>query len=74
MYSLEFKKQAIKDLKKLPKPVQEEILKKLIPPAYMKAIQEHNLKPIMNPKLHVEKIGEGEDWLFHAFTCELPVV
>ena len=29
MYSLEFKKQAIKDLKKLPKPVQEEILKKL---------------------------------------------
>ena len=29
MFSFEFKKQAIKDLKKLPKLVQEEILKKL---------------------------------------------
>ena len=54
--------------------VREEILKKLIPPAYTKAIQDEKIKPIMNPKLHVEKIDEGEDWLFHAFTCELPDV
>jgi len=52
--------------------VREEILKKLIPPAYTKAVQEHNLKPIMNPKLHVEKIELGADWVFHAFTCEMP--
>lgn len=54
--------------------VREEILKKLIPQAYTKAVQEHNLKPIMNPKLHVEKIDEKEDWVFHAFTCELPEI
>lgn len=57
-----------------PDQVREEILKRLVPPAYMQAVQENKLKPIMNPKLHVEKITEGEDWLFHAFTCELPEV
>ncbi|HSA84187.1 MAG TPA: trigger factor [Patescibacteria group bacterium] len=57
-----------------PDQVREEILKKLIPQAYTKAIQDENIKPIMNPKLHVEKIEEGEDWVFHAFTCELPEV
>jgi trigger factor len=54
--------------------VREETLKKLIPPAYMEAVEEHKLKPIMNPKLHVEKIEEGTDWVFHAFTCELPEI
>lgn len=54
--------------------VREETLKKLIPPAYTQAIQENNIKPIMNPKLHVEKIDDGEDWIFHAFTCELPEI
>ncbi len=54
--------------------VREEILKKLIPPAYTATIQEQNIKPIMNPKLHVEKIEDGADWVFEAFTCELPEV
>lgn len=54
--------------------VREEILKKLIPPAYTQAVQENNIKPIMNPKLHVEKIDDGEDWVFDAFTCELPEI
>jgi FKBP-type peptidyl-prolyl cis-trans isomerase (trigger factor) len=54
--------------------VREETLKKLIPPAYTQAVQENNIKPIMNPKLHVEHIEEGEDWVFQAFTCELPEI
>lgn len=54
--------------------VREEILKKLIPQAYTEAVQEQKIKPIMNPKLHVEKIEEGKDWVFHAFTCEFPEV
>lgn len=54
--------------------VREEILKKLIPQAYTEAVQEQKIKPIMNPKLHVEKIEEGKDWEFHAFTCEFPEV
>lgn len=54
--------------------VREEILKKLIPQAYTEAVQEQKIKPIMNPKLHVDKIEEGKDWVFHAFTCEFPEV
>lgn len=54
--------------------VREEILKKLIPQAYTEAVQEQKIKPIMNPKLHVEKIDEGSDWVFEAFTCEFPEV
>src|SRR4051812_32664771 len=42
--------------------VRKKILKKLIPPAYTKAIEENKIRPIMNPKLHVEKIDEGADW------------
>ena len=57
-----------------PDQVREEILKKLIPPAYTKAVQEQNIKPIMNPKLHVEKIDDDADWTFHAFTCEFTEV
>lgn len=55
-----------------PDTVREEILKKLLPQVYMDAIEEHKLKPIMNPKLHVEKIEDGEDWVVKALTCELP--
>lgn len=54
--------------------IREEILKKLVPQAYTEAVQENKIKPIMNPKLHVEKIENGTDWVFHAFTCEMPEV
>lgn len=54
--------------------VQEEVLKKLLPPAYMEAVQEHQLRPIMNPKMHLDKLTEGEDWEFTALTCEMPNV
>ncbi len=54
--------------------VREDILKKLLPPAYMEAVQEHNVKPIMNPKMHIEAIEEGKDWICSALTCELPEI
>ncbi len=54
--------------------VQEEILKKLLPKAYVAAVEEHGLKPIMNPKIHVHKIEPGKDWTFEAITCEAPEV
>lgn len=57
-----------------PERVREEILKVLLPQAYMEAVQEHDLKPIMNPKMHVEKIEEGKDWIFNALTAEMPKV
>lgn len=54
--------------------VKEEILKKLLPKAYVEAVQKYNLKPIINPKIHVKKIEDDKDWEFEAFTCEAPQV
>jgi FKBP-type peptidyl-prolyl cis-trans isomerase (trigger factor) len=57
-----------------PEQVREEILKRLLPQAYIEAVQEHKLNPIMNPKMHVEKIEEDNDWIFYALTCEMPTI
>src|SRR3989344_1620451 len=52
----------------------EEVLKKLLPQGYSEAINEHNIKPIMNPRIHVESLEEEKDWKFTAKTCEAPTV
>jgi FKBP-type peptidyl-prolyl cis-trans isomerase (trigger factor) len=57
-----------------PAKVQEEVLKKLLPAAYVEAVKEHDLRPVMNPKIHVEKLEEGQDWSFTAITCEAPEI
>ena len=57
-----------------PETIREEILKRLLPQAYMEAVKENNLNPIMNPKMHVEKIEDGKDWVFYALTCEMPTI
>src|SRR3989344_1870830 len=60
--------------------IREEVLKKLLPIAYTQAIKTHNLKPIINPKIHIEKLenpenpGESKGWQFTAITCELPEI
>lgn len=54
--------------------VREETLKKLLPKAYTQAVTEHNLRPIMNPKIHIEKLEEDKDWVIEATTCEVPSV
>jgi FKBP-type peptidyl-prolyl cis-trans isomerase (trigger factor) len=54
--------------------LKEEILKKLLPVFYVEAVKEHNLQPIVHPKIHVGKVDEGEDWEFSAITAELPQV
>ncbi len=52
--------------------IKEEVLKKLLPLAYTDAVKTQNIKPIINPKIHIEKLEEGKDWQFHALTCEAP--
>ena len=52
----------------------EEVLKKLLPQGYSQALNEHNIRPIMNPKIHVESLEEDKDWKFTAKTCESPTV
>ena len=60
--------------------VREEVLKKLLPTHYLEAIKEHNLHPVINPKIHVEKLedpetlSESKGWQFIALTCETPSV
>ncbi len=54
--------------------IREEVLRKLLPEAYVKAVEANNLKPIMNPNIHVEKIEEDGEWTVHAVTCEMPEV
>lgn len=54
--------------------IKEEVLKKLLPKTYLEAVKEHNLHPIINPKVHIEKLEDDKDWQFHALTCEEPKV
>lgn len=54
--------------------VREDILKNLLPETYIAAIEEHKIRPIVNPKIHVEKLDDHEDWTYTALTCEMPKV
>ncbi len=54
--------------------LQEEVLRQLLPQAYMEAVKTHAIRPVMNPKIHVEKIEADKDWVFVATTCEMPEV
>lgn len=54
--------------------LQEDVLRLLLPQAYTKAVEEHKLKPIMSPRIHIEKVEEGSDWVFSATVCEAPLV
>lgn len=57
--------------------IKEEVLRNLLPIAYTEAIKTHAVKPIINPKIHVEKLEDpsiGKDWQFTALTCEMPII
>jgi FKBP-type peptidyl-prolyl cis-trans isomerase (trigger factor) len=54
--------------------INEEVLKELLPELYQEAVLEHKIKPIMNPKIHIEEISDDKDWIFNALTCEAPSV
>lgn len=54
--------------------LREDVLRKLLPDAYISAVKEHNVSPIMNPKIHVEKLEDGKDWIVEAITCEAPTI
>lgn len=54
--------------------VNEEILRKLLPQTYLEAVNEHNLKPIVSPQIHITTLEDGKDWQYTALTCEAPTV
>src|SRR3989344_5117770 len=54
--------------------VREEVLRHVLPKAYIDAVREHNLKPIIDPKVHVKPLEDEKNWEFEAVTCEEPKV
>lgn len=52
----------------------QEVIKQIVPDAYLKAIEEHHLHPIVNPKIELVSFKEEEDWTFKATGCEKPEV
>ena len=55
--------------------VQDEVLRKLLPVEYANAIKENDIKPIIDPQIHIDgDLAEGKDWTFHILTCETPEV
>lgn len=54
--------------------VYEKVLQDIIPQAYIEAVKEHSLKPIISPKVELLKAKEGEDWEIRATTCEEPII
>lgn len=54
--------------------IYEEVLQSLVPEAYLEAIKEHHITPVMNPKIQVVSLEENKDWQFKATTAELPPI
>lgn len=54
--------------------VNEEVLKILLPKYYTEAVKQHNINPILNPRIHIGELEDGKDIKFSAETCEAPAV
>jgi FKBP-type peptidyl-prolyl cis-trans isomerase (trigger factor) len=52
----------------------EETVQRSIPTAYVEAVRQHGLRPILNPRVELKSVKEGEDWVFIAMSCEAPEV
>lgn len=54
--------------------VYEDVIQKILPQAYADAVREHDLHPIIVPKVEMVEAKEGSDWVIKAHTCEKPKV
>jgi trigger factor len=52
----------------------QKILEKIVPEAYLESIKQHGLTPIIEPKITLEKVKEGEAWIIKAVACQYPEV
>ncbi|MCR4263611.1 MAG: hypothetical protein NUV98_02740 [Candidatus Roizmanbacteria bacterium] len=64
--------QAEKELNK--NKVYEEVIKDIVPESYTKAVREHNIKPIIQPDIRLDRAKENEDWQITAITAEMPEI
>ena len=54
--------------------IYEDVIQKLLPKSYQEAIKEHNLHPIVFPKIEMVEAKEEKDWVIRAHTAEKPEV
>jgi len=54
--------------------VYQEVIKQIVPAFYLQAVKEHNLRPIVSPKIELLKAKESEDWQFKVSVCEKPEI
>lgn len=52
----------------------EEVIKKIVPKAYSEALKEHNLQPVISPRLEIKKAKAQEDWQIKATVSLKPKV
>lgn len=51
-----------------------EVVNRILPEAYSKALSEHNIKPVISPKVQIAVAEKDKDWQFIAKACEKPAV
>ncbi|MBI2029391.1 hypothetical protein HYT02_03180 [Candidatus Gottesmanbacteria bacterium] len=54
--------------------VYQEVIQHIVPKTYADSVKQHDLKPIVSPRITITKAKENEDWQFEALTCEQPPV
>ncbi len=54
--------------------VYEEVARQLVPKSYSEALIQHNITPIVSPRVSVTSAQEEKDWQFEIITCTQPTV
>lgn len=54
--------------------IYSEVINRILPESYQKALEEHKLMPIVSPKIQIASAEEEKDWQFIAKAAEKPKV
>lgn len=54
--------------------IYEEVAKEIVPKAYEQSLKDHQVSPIVSPRINVTQAQEGKDWQFAVITCTQPEV
>lgn len=52
----------------------EEVVKKIVPKSYAEAVRQHNLTPVISPRIEILKAKIGEDWIIKATIAQKPKI
>ncbi len=54
--------------------IYEEVIKQIVPKAYADSLKQHDITPIVSPRVTIIQAQENKDWQFEALTCQQPTV